>query len=257
MIPPVLHPGVNAAELALIGTETAAPRAAGEHAHSLEKIVLTGANLWLLGAIMSVNSVLFYTQFQWYPKYLKSLPAEALGGISSGRLTSLVMSGGAAGCIAGGLLADAVVRCTRERKWSQRFCGAAALLLSAASMLSVRWVHSVEAVTFCNASALFFVQLGIPTWWAAVANISGRHGAAMWGLMNSLAGLAVMATTTLVGKFLDHRLAAGLPAADCWGPIFDGVGIALAIGVVCWLNVDVTRSIVERDESGSQAKYTK
>jgi MFS family permease len=242
---PAEHPAINAAELAVIGTETAGPQSTGDHVRIPWKRVLSAANVWLLGAIMSVNSVLFYTQFQWYPNYLKSLPAASLHGQSSGWLTSLVMSGGALGCIAGGLLADAVVRRTSERKWSQRLCGAVALALASVSMLSVHWVHSVEAVTFCNAAALFSIQLGIPTWWAAVAQISGRHGAAMWGLMNSLGGLVVMGATSLVGTYLDFHLKAGVPAAECWGPVFDGVGIVLAVGAVCWMNVDVTRSIVE------------
>ena len=33
--------------------------------------VLSHRTPWLLGTIMGVNSILFYTLFQWYPTYLK------------------------------------------------------------------------------------------------------------------------------------------------------------------------------------------
>ena len=33
-----------------------------------------------------------------------------------------------------------------------------------------------------------------------------------------------------------------------WRPVFDGVSIALALGAMCWLLVDATRSIVERNK---------
>ena len=168
---PAEHPAVNAAERNLIGVE----------AVQLEPVidaipwrhVLTTPNLWLMGAIMGVNSILFYMQFQWYPTYLKE--ARGQGEMSSGWLTGTVMAGGAIGCIAGGLLSDFVMRRTRKRKWTHKLCGGGALLLAALSMFAVHFFDSAGAVTLCNASALFFIQVSIPTWWSAVAHISGRQ----------------------------------------------------------------------------------
>ena len=205
--------------------------------------MLSSPNLWLMGAIMGVNSILFYMQFQWYPTYLKE--ARGQTEMSSGWLTGTVMAGGAIGCVAGGLLSDFVMRRTRKRKWTHRLCGGGALLCATLSMFAVNYVNSAVAVTLCNATALFFIQVSIPTWWSAVAHISGRHGAAMWGLMNSLGGLALMATTSLVARFVEHRHATGHTPIECWSGVFIGVACATAAGAVCWMLVDVNRSIVE------------
>ena len=110
----------------------------------------------------------------------------------------------------------------------------------------MRYSEHAVAATLCNAAALFFLQVSIPTWWTVVAEISGRHGAAMWGLMNSLGGLGVFSMTFLVGYFVQRREEMGLSKIECWRPVFDGVAIALALGAACWLFVDATRSIVER-----------
>jgi MFS family permease len=240
---PAQHPRVNDAERALIGDTAPRLAAPGEHVRIPWNRVLGSLNTFLLAATMSVSAVLFYMEFQWYPTYLKE--GRGVSQIGSGWLTGAVISGGAAGCVAGGLLSDFVLRHTQERKWSYRWCGGICLLFASISVLSVRHVNAVWAVTLCNASALFFVQAAIPTWWAVVARISGRHGAAMWGLMNSMSGLGLMATTRMVAWIIDHRKLAGHSPQDCWPPVFDGVGIVLAAGVLCWLLTDATRSIVE------------
>ena len=288
---PAEHPGTNAAERELIGTDpdepapsdhpaphgakapqpdaepVAAVAAAApppldyqstadqkDEAHPPAHIpipwarVLTSPNVWLLGALMTVSAMLFYMQFQWYPTYLKE--ARGQGAVSSGWMTSIIYVGGAAGCIAGGLLADVVMRRTRERKWSRRLCGGGALLLAAVSVLGVRLTDSALAATLCNAAALFFVQMAIPTWWAVVAEISGRHGAAMWGLMNSMAGLGVMGINVFIARLVELRQARGLTSLDAWGPVFNSVAGALAVGVVCWMFVDATRSAVEARGEG-------
>jgi hypothetical protein len=110
----------------------------------------------------------------------------------------------------------------------------------------VRYSEQALVATFCNSAALFFLQVSIPTWWTVVAEISGRHGASMWGLMNSLGGLGVFTMTYLVGRVVQSREDLGLSKIECWRPVFDGVAIALALGALCWLFVDATRSIVER-----------
>lgn len=238
---PAEHPAINAAELECIG-----PWLGHSAPHEQLSIpwrrVLASPNVWLMGTIMMVSATLFYMQFQWYPTYLKEARSQTEQ--SSGWMTGGVMIGGALGSLVGGLLVDGLMRLTPERKWSRRLCGGGALFLSALSVLGVRYSESAAAATFCNASALFFVQLAIPTWWTVVAEISGRHGASMWGLMNSMGGLGLMATTALAGWFIDQRERQSFAPLDCWHPVFDGVALGLAAGAVCWLLVDATRSIV-------------
>ena len=243
---PAKHPRVNAAELALIsgGPAGAAEAAAPKGAERIPwGTVLASPNVWLLGTIMTVSAILMYVQFQWYPTYLEEARGQTQ--LSSGWLSGAIMMGGALGCVAGGLMVDAVMRLTPERKWSRRLCGGGSLLLAALSVAGARLAESVPAVTACNVAALFFVQAAIPTWWTVVAETSGRHGAAMWGLMNSSALVGLMVATWAVGRFVESRRLAGFEPIESWGLVFGGVGVGLAVGAVCWLGVDPTRSIVE------------
>jgi MFS family permease len=236
---PAAHPAVNPAELRLIGTRAAVP---DEHARIPWRRVLTSPNVWLLGAIMTTSATLFYMHFQWFPTYLKEAWRQTE--LASGWMTGAVMAVGAVGCVTGGVLADTVTRRVRNRKWGRRLCGGGALLLSALAVLSMRLADSALAVTLCQAAALFCTQAAIPTWWTVVAEISGRHGAALWGLMNSMAGLGLIVITLLVGAYVDQRERAGHASEDSWRPVYEGVALGLAAGAACWLLVDVTRSIV-------------
>jgi sugar phosphate permease len=237
---PAEHPAVNDAEAALIG-----PPAAHHGAHPAIpwSLVLTSPNMWLLGSIMMVSGTLFYMQFQWFPTYLKE--ARSLPNEQAAWFTGIVLAGGAVGAIVGGLLSDWMIRHCPERKWSRRLCGGGALLLAALSLGGVRYCEQALLATLCNSAALFFLYVSIPTWWTVVAEISGPHGASMWGLMNSLGGVGVVTMTFLVGRVVDAREAQGIPLIECWRPVFDGVAIGLACGAACWLFVDATRSIVE------------
>lgn len=252
---PAEHRSVNDAERAVIAAgrttdDEAVPHAAGEvHASIPWGTVLVSPNTWLLSAIMGLSAICMYVQFQWFPTYLKE--AQGVGEVASGWMTGAVMGSGAVGCLSGGFIGDWITRRARSRviaaRRRRRF-GAAALLLAGLSVLAVRGAESAAVVTLCNAFGLFFIQAAIPTWWTVVAEISGRHGAAMWGLMNSVAGLLQLSATFATGWWVDRRQGAGATPVVAWGEIFDGVAIGLGLAAVCWLGVNAMRSIVTRRE---------
>ncbi len=236
---PAEHPAANDAERAHIGASPVA-----EHAHSPIpwSLVLTSSNVWLLGSIQMVSATLFYMLFQWYPTYLK---ARGLSADYAAWLTSIVIFGGAVGCLLGGVCSDLIVRNLHDRKWSRRIAGGGTLISSAAALWCGRYFEDALVATLFNSADLFLMQIAIPIWWTVVAEISGKHGASMWGLMNSMGGLGVFTMTFLVGRVVTAREVAGFTPLLCWRPVFDGVAIALSLGAVCWLFVDATKSIVE------------
>jgi MFS transporter, ACS family, glucarate transporter len=219
----------------------------GEHHAIPWSTVLASPNVWLLGTIMTVGATLFYMLFQWYPTYLKE--ARGLSEQVSGWFSGVALTGGSLGCIVGGLVSDQIIRRTTERKWTRRMVGGGMLLLASLCLFGVRYSeHALTASLLC-AAALFCLQVSIPTWWTVVAEISGRHGAAMFGLMNGMGGLGVMALNFLVGRIVDAGKESGTPLIEVWRPVFDGVAIGLVVGACCWLLVDATRSIVERPQT--------
>jgi MFS family permease len=230
-------------------TAPSQPPTGAEHHAIPWDIVLTSPNVWLLGMIMTVGATLFYMLFQWYPTYLKE--ARGLSEQASGWFGGIALAGGALGCITGGFVSDLIIRHTTERKWTRRLCGSGMLLCAALALLGVRYSESALLASLLCAAALFFLQVSIPTWWTVVAEISGHHGAAMFGLMNGMGGLGVMVLNYLVGSVIDAGKQAGTPLVEVWRPVFDGVAIGMVIGAICWLLVDATRSIVERADHQS------
>ncbi len=243
---PSEHRGVGPQELHHIG-KSEVPH--DEHHAIPWGRVVASPNVWLLGTIMTVGASLFYMLFQWYPTYLKD--ARGLSEQASGWFGAIALAGGSAGCLAGGAVSDQIIRSTSERKWSRRLLAGSMLLLASASLFGVRYVESPLAGALLCASALFCLQVSIPTWWTVVAEISGRHGAAMFGLMNGMGGLGVMVLNIVVGQLIDAGKAAGTPLVDCWRPIFDGVAVGLFVGAICWLLVDATLPIVPREKHES------
>src|SRR4030095_366946 len=153
----------------------------------------------------------------------------------SGWMTGLVIAGGALGCVTGGVVSDLIIRRTSERRWTRRLGGGGAIDLSAISVGCFRFCEHPLATTLCCAAGLFFLQVSIPTWWTVVAEISGQHGAAMFGLMNGLGGVGILTMNALVGPTIDARVAAKIPRLEIWWPVFDAVAAALFCGALCWL----------------------
>jgi MFS family permease len=244
---PAEHPRCNAAEAQLIGAATAPSHGSHSHHAIPWKTVLTSRNMWFLGSIMMSSASLFYTQFQWFPTFLKETYLQDTGGDServAGWLTSAMMLGPACGCLLGGVVVDALAKRGANRKWSRRLVGACALSLAALSMMAVPYAGSAAIATLCSTSAGFCAQFAVPTWWTVVSEISGKHGAAMWGLMNSMGGLGVIVTTNRIGSFVTAREQLGYSPLDRWNPVFSGVGLFLVTGAIFWLLVDPMRSIV-------------
>jgi ACS family glucarate transporter-like MFS transporter len=242
---PAKHPAVNDAERRLIGVAGTTDAAPSQHHRIPWAYVLRSPNVWLMGSIITVGSSLFYMLFYWFPTYLKE--GRGLSEAASGWLTSLVMAGGAAGCLSGGYLADWIVRRTGERRWSRRAVGGGSLCLAATCVALIPLCPSATTAALCAAGALGFVQLMIPGWWSVAAEISGPHGAAMFGLMNSLGGVGAMGGPQLAGNVVESLEKTGVPSVCAWIPVFIGAAAVLLAGVVCWLLVDATKSIVGPD----------
>jgi len=242
------HSAVSPTELAHIGSTEAA--GGKGHPPIPWRLVASSPNVWLLGTIMSVGAALFYLLFQWFPTYLKEV--HDLAEQQSGWYTGLVIGGGAAGCVAGGWLSDLVLRRTSDRRWPRRSIGCGMLGLSAFSMFCFGYCEQAWSATLACAIALFCLQVSIPTWWTVVAEISGEHGAAMFGLMNGLGGVGILIMNLLVGPIVEARQASGILKIEVWQPVFAGVAIALSAGAICWLGVDATRSIVAGERTAGR-----
>jgi len=245
---PAEHPAVNAAELAIIrdGRPIEAPT---PHPPIPWSAVLTSFNVLLLGTILSCTAFNTYMYFSWYSTYLEQ--GRQASSMVSRWLTSLVLTGGAIGCISGGFVIDALLRRFQDRRRCRRYWGCFALTSAALFLLLSIQADSTTISASWTACSVMMAVATLASWWGAVTDISGRHLGAMFGLMNSIGGCGAMISQLFVGRFADWQKGKGLEGRAQWDPMFYVYAGVLLLGAFLWLWVDSTKSI--RDAAGNES----
>ena len=225
---PADHPQVNAAELALIRAGTTAGR---PHGSIPWRAVLRSPSVWLLGGIIMCSSFNSYLYFSWFSKYLQD--GRGVAKQEAGYLTSLVLFGGAAGMLSGGIIADKVSRAA-NRVRARRRVGAAAYLISAGTLTLATTVDSPLVLAALVAVGYMALQSTLPTWWASAIEQSGRNVGAVFGMLNTCGILAGVASQGFVGWFTQHQGDAGVSGREQWDPILWAYIGVLLTGAVGW-----------------------
>ena len=236
---PQTHPLVNEAErqLILAGTN----RSSGEHPPIPWRAVLTHPQVWMLGFILSCTAFNSYLYFSWYPTYLKE--ARGCLEIDAGWLASIVLAGGAIGCLSGGFLIDWLTRTTGDRFRSRRRLCASSLMMASLSLLIGKHCDTPLIATLWTAGSLMGTVLTLASWWGSVSDLSGRHLGALFGLMNSLGGMGALASQSFAGNYAAWTKGRGFTGRDQWDAIFFVYAGVLFIGAMTWLLVDTRRSV--------------
>jgi MFS transporter, ACS family, glucarate transporter len=238
---PEKHPRINAAELAFIrrgrtnddkGAQPPVPW----------RLVFSSCNVWLMGLIMSCSAYCSYFYMSWFPKYLQA--GRGVAAERSGLLSSLVLAGGALGSVVGGFCIDYVMRRTGQKR-ARPVLGAVALGLAGLLVLGSLACENADAASAVVALAFLVNMLMIASWWGVVADISGRHGATLFGLMNSLGIVGAVSSQHFTDRLADSRFAQGFRGRDQWDPALFYMAGVLFIGMVAWLFVNPHRSAVE------------
>ncbi len=247
---PAEHSGVNAAELEWITSGIPAQSGNGGHPPIPWSFVLSESNVWLLGGIISCAAFTAYFYAFFFPTYLQNGRGMAASG--SGWYAGMVTLGGACGAFFGSMLAGWADRSQLNPRWKRSLMGCGLMGTSAIVLsLSVACDTPIGA-SLCVMLAYGLAQAQQATWWSVVADISGKHLGAMFGLMNSMGVPGAVLSTVFTGRFVGQNKARGLLGRDAWDPIFIYFVGVLAVGALLWLFVDVTRSAVEPDEATAE-----
>ncbi len=248
---PAEHPMVNEAERNLIAGAGAAPGGA-EHPRIPWRAVLGSANVWLLGGVIACAAFNTYLFFFWYPTYLKE--ARGTDPITTGWLAGLVLFGGAAGATAGGILIDWLIRRTGSRRWCRCAVGFGAL--ASAALFLLLGVQADETVhsALWMAAGMFSINATLANWWGAVADVSGCHLGALFGLMNSMGGCGAFVSPPFLGRFVEFMGDLGYEGRARWDPAFFIYASVLLVGAFGWLLINVRRPIeAQKPSSGEKS----
>ena len=197
--------------------------------------MLTSRSVWalcLMYGALGYSGNFFLTLL---PDYLRTHRGLDAGQIQW--LTSLPFAIGVGACLAGGALSDLIIRRTGSRRWGRRIVGAVGMAIAGAAILATLWVESVPLLGALLCLTFLGNDLAMGPAWAAAADKGERHAGTLGGLMNMTASLTAALAAIVTGHLFE--------SGDVTLP-FVLFAVSYAIGVLCWLRVDVTHTLAGR-----------
>ena len=255
---PEENPAVNAAELALIHRDRA------EHHESPGGVpwrrIVTNGNFLVLCLMYSAQAYGWYFNITYLPQFLErqyGLPNSSMLGAlyKGGPLLS-----GALGCLFGGMITDALVRRTGDRRRARRLCGWIGHSVCVLCFLACPFAPNAFLFFVAVSVAAFSTDLTVPSAWATCQDIGGRYTATVGAFMNMGAGLAGALAGWITGSILENSIAAragelGVKVADLTttqttAALLHGYHINFycfaalyVVAFLCWFKIDPTRRI--------------
>lgn len=202
--------------------------------------LLGSINLWLLCLMYFCASYGWYFNITWLPKYLNSIYGVSLethGFWTMSLLSGLPLLLGSLACLFGGLLTDAFIRRTGDRKWGRRLFGVLGHGVCAVCYFASLGASSPWLFVLAIALAAFWNDLTMGAAWASCIDIGGRYSGIVSGCMNTVGNLGGAATGITTGLVLVYFQPHGWTVNFL---IFGGVYVA---AVFLWLGFDATKPI--------------
>ncbi|WP_038167301.1 MFS transporter [Verrucomicrobium sp. BvORR106] len=255
---PEQHPGVNVAELELIRQDRHDHH---EHHHGVPwRRIITNGNFLILCLMYATQAYGWYFNITYLPQFLErqyGLPnSSMLGALYKGG--PLLM--GALGCLIGGMITDAIIRRTGDRRRARRLCGWVGHSTCVACFLICPFVPNAFTFFVVVSLAAFCTDLTVPSAWATCQDIGGRYAATIGAFMNMGAGLAGALAGWITGSILEHTIAAkatalgvaatSLTAEQTTAALLHGYHINFfsfaalyAVAFFCWFKIDPCQPI--------------
>ena len=202
---------------------------------------LTSRSVWSLCFMYGCGGFAANFYVTLLPTYLRN--KRHLDPDDTNLLASLPFFCGAVACLTGGLLSDAIIRTTGNRKWGRRFNGTLGTIVAGFGWLSINWVESTPALAFVLCLIFFCNDFAMGPAWAACADIGERYAGTLGGAMNMIGNLAGAVGGILTGYLFESR--------PEW--VFIIFAISFWCGTLCWQGVDATQRLTHDNGSSPAA----
>lgn len=195
---PSEHPGVNAAELAIIqrGMVTSETNTGG--AHSVPwRAILANPTVWTLSLMYFCYGYSIDIYTDWFPKYLYD--SRGLNLVKMGILASFPFLAGAAGDLLGGWVSDRWAARTGNLKVARRAVAVLGFIIAAGCILPATFTtHPLTSVLF-SCAAVFGLELTVGVSWAIPLDIGGDYAGSIASIMNTFGNLGSAISPVLLG----------------------------------------------------------
>lgn len=221
---PRTHPGVNAAEAALLPKEADA----GGHLQIPWGALFTARTVWCLCGQYFACSYCFYFFITWFPTYL--LKQHGFDMKQSALLAGTPLMVGAFGSLFAGWLAPQLGRWLGDVGKARRYIGAAGCagaigLLIAAAQFTQPYlaVTAIALVAFCN-------DVQMPGAWTACMDVGGQAVGTLSGTMNMMGNVGGFLSSVVCGYLVQWT--------GSWSLVFYVTAAMYVGGLICWLAMD-------------------
>ncbi len=238
--------GVNAAEVALIHSDD--PTYHEGRLRVPWGRLLTSGNLWLICAMYFCASYGWYFNITFLPKYLKEQFGLNPGDVNFTAqwwgftlLAGLPLLFGSVACLLGGLLTDAFIKHTGNRKWGRRLFGILGHGLCAVCYFIAIAMHAPWPFVLMIALAAFWNDMTMGAAWASCLDIGRRYSGIVSGCMNTVGNLGGFMANVITGWVLGQFVAEDKHIA--WTLNFSIFGAVYVVAALMWAFFDSTRPV--------------
>jgi MFS family permease len=247
---PAEHPGVNAAELAVIdaGRPPVPPKVVVPWGQ-----LVRSRNLWCICLMYVVTNFCWYFLMYYLPDALREQyqgwTTTALGKVQLALLAGSPLLVGMLGCLLGGTLSDRYIKRTGDRKWGRRLPGmvgyglaGVCYLLAAGAKVAAPdnlflFAGLLILMGFCN-------DLIMAPAWAVCQDVGRNYAATVSGAMNMFGNLVgavsgIFVTGLILKRYPTDKSADGILIC------FTLYAAVYFVGVGLWLLIDPTKPVVD------------
>ncbi|MEO6993852.1 MAG: MFS transporter [Lacunisphaera sp.] len=230
---PRQHPGVNAAEAALlpIGEESA-----GGHLDVPWGKMLRSRTVWCLGGQYAALSYVWYFFVTWFPTYL--LKERGFDVKQSAWLACTPLLLGGFGAMTAGWISPWLARKLGSTRKARCGLGVFGLGTGAVLLVLSTRVHNpyvavgmIAVVSFCN-------DLTMPGAWTACMDVGGRYVGTLGGAMNMMGNLGGFCSPIIIGYIVQ--------ATNNWTLTFYIAAAVYVLGAVFWALMDPVTPLEEQ-----------
>jgi len=230
---PAEHPAANDAERQWIMQETQSTTTASNAVPW--SLLARSPAMWCLCLQQFCRAAGYMFFASWFATYLQE--ARGVTILRSGWLTTLPLLADVMGCMAGGVLSDALLKHRGSARLARQGLSAAALLMCAGLIFAAwRAADPLMAVLVISAG-MFCAAVANPCLAATVMRLGGPHVAAVSAVTNMCGNFGAASFPLVVPWLLAH--------AGGWNAVLGAFGALYVVGAVFWLLMRVEKPLEE------------
>lgn len=225
------HPGVSAAELALIEDSI------GDRPRSVTRSIpwrriLRSPQVWLLSLMYLCYGYCIDVYMDWFPQYLHEYRGFDLKLL--GFYASLPPLAGAMGDLLGGWASDRWAKRTKNLRTARRGVAVAGFLLAACAILPASLTANPVASVVFSCFAVFFLEITVGVSWAIPIDIGGEYSGSVAAVMNTFGN---------VGSAIGPLLLAYAVRLHGWSAPFIVSSLLCVTAAALFWKIDATQKI--------------